>query len=107
MIQPGVCVVLSLHSPREKLWGVLISLEPAGVQVRGLDINAFDDWISAVSNGEYNIGLTHSFIPMWRLERISLDESLGEINSLAQLFAKRLGVTVLEYLGGPPNESVN
>ncbi|MGQ9897665.1 MAG: hypothetical protein ACUVR8_08950 [Acidobacteriota bacterium] len=107
MIRPGACVVLGLHSPREKLWGILTSLEPSGVHLRGLDINAFDDWLSAIANGESNIGLTHSFFPMWRVERILLDESLGEIHSMGQLFAKRIGMSVTDYLGFGVEESIS
>lgn len=107
MIQSGCFVVLSLHSPREKVWGILLSLDPSGAQIRGIDINAFDDWVSAIANEEYNIGLTHSFFPMWRVERVSLDESLGDIHSMAQIFAKRMGMTVNEYLGGPVDGPVS
>lgn len=31
MIRPGACVVVGLHSPREKLWGILTSIDPSGV----------------------------------------------------------------------------
>ena len=97
-IETGVCVVISLHSPREKAWGLLVSIDSAGVQIRGLDINTFDDWVGAISCGEHNIGLTYTFVPMWRLERISLDESLGDILSLEEQFAIRTGVSLSDYL---------
>jgi len=41
-LAPGVAVVLYLHTPREKLWGVLLSLEPAGIVIRGVDLAVFD-----------------------------------------------------------------
>jgi hypothetical protein len=107
MIRPGVCVILGLHSPREKLWGILTGIDPSGVHLRGIDINAFDDWLSAIVNGENNIGLTHSFFPMWRVERVLLDESVGEIHSLGQLFAKRIGMSVTDYLGIETEESIS
>ena len=40
----GTAVVIVLHTPREKCWGVLDELNQAGVFLRGLDLNAFDDW---------------------------------------------------------------
>jgi len=47
-IQRGAMVILVLHSPREKCWGVLDEISPAGVFLRGLDLNAFDSWLHAV-----------------------------------------------------------
>ncbi len=99
-IETNACVVVSLHSPREKIWGVLVSLDPSGVQVRGIDINTFDDWVGAIAYGERNIGLTYSFLPMWRLERISLDETIGDILSMEEQFSLRIGMSLFEYLGG-------
>ncbi|MBI4747591.1 MAG: hypothetical protein HY774_03840 [Acidobacteria bacterium] len=99
-ITSGSSVVLSLHSPREKIWGILVSIEQSGVQICGVDINTFDDWLNSVTNGESNIGLTNSFLPMWRVERISLDETVGDILSLEEQFALRVGITLTEYLKG-------
>ena len=47
----GTPVLLVLHTPREKCWGVLDEITAAGVFLRGLDLNAFDDWVSAVVHG--------------------------------------------------------
>src|SRR5207245_5256760 len=41
----GSPVVLYLEGPKEKIWGILLSLTPAGVVVRGLDLTVFDDWM--------------------------------------------------------------
>ncbi|HXG67562.1 MAG TPA: hypothetical protein VNO70_20840 [Blastocatellia bacterium] len=97
-IEPGATVVVYLHSPREKLWGVLKELNAAGVFMRGIDLNTFDDWTQMVARGERNIGLTHVFLPMWRVERVNLDETIDDIPSLADRFFERVGLTVNEYL---------
>jgi hypothetical protein len=94
-------IIAYLHSPREKLWGVLTDLNVAGVFLRGIDLNTFDDWTQMIIRGERNIGLTHLFIPMWRVERVALDESLDDIPSLAETFYARVGITIYEYLGIP------
>jgi hypothetical protein len=99
-IEPGCPVVVNLHSPREKVWGVLRELNAAGVFVRGIDLNTFDDWVQMIVRGERNMGLTHVFLPMWRVERVALDESVDEIPSLAAQFYTRVGLTVNEYLDG-------
>src|SRR5256885_8668979 len=98
-LMPGSPVIVNLHSPREKLWGVLDNLNAAGVFLRGIDLNTFDDWTQMIVRGERNIGLNHVFLPMWRVERVSLDETLDDIPSLADRFFQRVGITVHEYLG--------
>ena len=97
-IEPGAPVVLVLHTPREKCWGILDEINPAGVFLRGLDLNAFDDWMRAVAHNEPFIGLNDLFFPMWRIERIAKDEASGEIPSLAEQVEKRTGQSIEELL---------
>lgn len=105
-IEAGVAVVLVLHSPREKCWGVLGEISAAGVFLRGLDLNAFDDWVRALAHDEPFMGLTDLFFPMWRVERLTRDEPSGEIPSLSEQAEKRTGKTLGELIGseeGLPN----
>jgi hypothetical protein len=95
----GAAIVVNLHSPREKIWGILCELNPSGVYVRGIDLNTFDSWVQMIVRGERNMALTHVFLPMWRVERVSLDETIDEIPSMADMFYSRVGITVSEYLG--------
>ncbi len=87
-----------LHTPKEKCWGVLDEISAAGVFLRGLDLNAFDDWLAAVAHKEPFIGLTDLFFPMWRIERILRDETSGEIASLSEQVERRTGRKVNELL---------
>jgi hypothetical protein len=98
-LKAGSPVIIYLHSPREKIWGLLHELNAAGVFLRGIDLNAFDDWTQMIVRGERNIGLSHVFLPMWRIERVSLDETLDDLPSMADRFLQRVGITVNEYLG--------
>jgi hypothetical protein len=98
-IQRGAMVILVLHSPREKCWGLLDEISPAGVFLRGLDLNAFDSWVHAVVHDEPFIGLGDLFFPMWRVERISKDEAAGEMPSLSQQVERRTGRTIAELVG--------
>jgi len=92
-------VVVSLHSPKEKLWGELLAIHSAGVTLRGIDLNSFDDFVRQVRDPEGDrVGLPTVFFPMNRIERISLDESLGAIPSLADVFAQKTGTRLTEYL---------
>ena len=97
-IKTGNPVVLVLHTPKEKYWGVLDEISAAGVFLRGLDLNAFDDWIAAVLHKEPFIGLTDLFFPMVRIERISRDEAAGGIPSLYEQVERRTGQPVSELL---------
>lgn len=95
----GAVVVVSLHNPKERVWGQMMSLNPAGITVRAIDLNAFDDFIRQVKDVEEDpVGLPTIFYPMHRIERIALDEERGGIPSLAQTFERQVGQTLEEYL---------
>lgn len=97
-IERGDVVVVVLHTPREKSWGMLDEITPAGVFLRGLDLNSFDDWLRAVVHNEPFTGVSDLFFPMWRVERLSRDESSGGILSLCEQAEQRAGRTVAELL---------
>ena len=98
-LQPNSIILLSLHTPKEKIWGQLVSLHAAGVTVRGIDLNSFDDFIRQVldPDGE-RIGLSTLFFPMQRVERIALDERHGSIPSMAERFEQKVGRSLADYL---------
>src|SRR6185295_7649533 len=97
-IARGTAVVIVLHSPREKCWGVLDEINNAGVFLRGLDLNAFDDWVSAVVHGEPFMGFGDLFFPLWRVERIAKDEAAGGVPSLCEQVERRTGQTIEKLL---------
>ncbi len=94
----GSAVVIVLHSPREKCWGVLDEINQAGVFLRGLNLNAFDDWVSAVTHEEPFVGFGDLFFPLWRVERILRDESAGGVPSLSEQVERRTGQTIEKLL---------
>ena len=98
-ITPGAPIIVYLHTPREKIWGILGELNTVGVYLLGIDLNTFDDWTGMILRGERNIGLTRQFFPIWRIEKVALDEPLDDIPSLADKFYSRTGITIEEYLG--------
>jgi len=98
-MEPHSIVVVSLHNPKERLWGELISISNSGVTLRGMDLNSFDDFVSQVLHPEgERIGLPTLFFPMLRIERIALDEARGSIPSLAGMFEKKVGRSLTAYL---------
>ncbi len=92
-------VVVSLHTPKERVWGELLTLNPSGVTVRGIDLESFDDFVRQVLDPEgAQVGLPTLFFPMHRVERVALDEPRGNIPSLAQTFERKVGRSLQEYL---------
>jgi hypothetical protein len=98
-MDPNSIVVVSLHSPKEKIWGILRAINPSGITMRGIDINSFDHFISEINQLDAErVGLPTIFFPMTRVERISLDEPSGSIPSMAELFRRKTGRSLFDYL---------
>ncbi len=101
-MKPGSAVLLHLINPTEKFWGVLESLEPVGVVVRAINLSSFDDWMAQAARHEgrdQGLGLVTMFVPLFRVERVFLDEQVGEVESYRQRFRRRVGVSIEDYLG--------
>jgi hypothetical protein len=86
----GAVVLVTLNSPREKFWGAILELTPAGLSVRGIDLNSFDDFVGQIRGGE-PVMPGAVFFPMHRVERIELDLRNGPIPSLSDRFAAKTG----------------
>jgi hypothetical protein len=100
IIRPGSIVVVHLNNPTEKFWGVLQELAMTGVYMRGISLSSFDDWMAqAVRGKDQTLGLCAMFVPLFRVERVFLDEPVGEVESYRQRFSRRVGVPVESYLG--------
>jgi hypothetical protein len=99
MIRPGTLVIIHLVNPTEKFWGILQDLGMPGITLRGINLSSFDDWMAQAARKEdQTLGLSTMFVPLFRVERMYLDESVGEVESYRQRFARRVGVPVEKYL---------
>lgn len=97
--EPNALVIVNLVNPKEKFFGVLRSLSAAGVMIRGINMDSFDDWLrQIVRDEEPNLDLITMFFPLFRVERIFLDEPSGDIKSLAQQFEHVVGTSMRTYL---------
>lgn len=94
----GALVLLTLNAPREKFWGAVLDVNPAGISVRGVDLNSFDEVIGMIRAEEHVMAAT-VFFPLTRVERMELDLSNGAIPSLAERFAAKCGRSAAEFLG--------
>jgi hypothetical protein len=98
-MRPNSIVVVSLQSPREQFLGRLIDISVAGVTIRGIDLNAFEDWMTHIREHEENgVQPATTFFPLHRIEKITVDEALGSIPSLSETFLLKVGKTVTEHL---------
>ena len=102
---PGTAVVLHLGQPREQVFGVILSVDTSGVLIRGIAIGSVDDWLRqvAVEQGDPempqgHLGLTQTFFPMHRVERISFDEASHGLPSIAERFRDRLGRDLVDWV---------
>lgn len=102
----GSPVVLYLREPKEKIWGLLISISAPGIVVRGIDLAVFDDWMRQEARAaERLIGLVTSFYPIHRLERMERDETIGPLLSYADRFFDEVGKSALEASGFAPTDA--
>lgn len=103
-IETGQPIIIALQNPREKVWGILRDVNQAGVFVRGIDLNSFEDFVLSLVHNEPFYGLSEQFFPMWRIERITLDDADGDIPSMQAQFAQRTGAEFNEFTLRKPIE---
>jgi hypothetical protein len=100
MLKQDTIVIVHLVNPTEKFWGVLQDLDSSGLVLRGLSVTSFDDWMFQVARKEDQaLGLSTMFVPLFRIERIFLDEQIGEVESYRQRFQAQVGEPVERFIG--------
>ena len=100
--EPDALVIVNLVNPKEKFFGVLRALSSAGVTMRAINLDSFEDWIRQLAREdeeEPSIDLLTMFAPLFRVERIFLDEPSGAIRSYSQRFEEVVGRDIWDYLG--------
>lgn len=100
--EPASLIVVNLVNPKEKFFGVLRTLSPAGLTLRAINLDSFDDWIRQLARrDEEAIELVTMFVPLFRVERIFLDEPSGTMKSFGQRFEAAVGTSLPEFLELP------
>ena len=98
-IRAGDAVVVYLKEPRERIWGVLRSLDDAGVMVEGFELDSFDSWLGCVIEGSsWRSQIAVLFFPMARVQRVSLDRGDETAPSMAERFETRVGQSIERFL---------
>jgi hypothetical protein len=68
--------------------------------MRGINLDSFDDWVRELAHDEESdLDLITMFVPLFRVERIFLDEPSGEIRSYTQRFEEVVGTSLHQHLG--------
>jgi len=99
-MNPDTLLVAYLHSPKERIWGVLRSQDGSGLWLEGIDLHSFEDWARQVARKEDSgMGLSLVFYPMLRVEKLVVDRSVPGQPSLADSFQSIVGLQVETYLG--------
>ena len=99
-MESGQIILITLQNPREKFWGMLLSITPAGISVRGVDLQSLDDFTQLVKTGEPATA-SMVFFPMHLVQRVELDVSNSGFPSLAQQFTAKTGQDVLRLFAEP------
>ena len=88
---PGSVVIATLCNPREKFWGMILSLAAEGLSLSGAELASFEDLAVMVRDGEpFTPAVV--FFPMHRIERVELDLPDGDLPSLSQRFFAKTGL---------------
>lgn len=95
-IEAGDAVIAVLHSPREKLLGIVGEINAAGISLRSIDLGYFDDWCRSIAAAEEHLQMSDNFFPMWRLERMTRDEAAGDMPSMSEQFEARTGLRLTD-----------
>lgn len=107
-MESGTLIVVHLVHPKEKYWGLLRSLNSAGVTLRGIDVELFDDWARQMRNcAEADLGLATLFVPLHRVEKIFEDERIGSVWSYQERFHEIVGHNVRDFVGDASTAAPN
>lgn len=96
---PGSLVVAYLTEPNQRCVGVLQELDSTGLKLDGLELDAWEDWVSQWSKGDSGpLSPSLQFYPARRIERIDADRDSADLPSFARRFEQRTGRSLGEAM---------
>jgi hypothetical protein len=102
----GSMVIVTLGNPRDKFWGMVLTLAAEGLSMSGIELASFDDFVVMVKDGE-PFSPAVVFFPMHRIERIELDLPDGSLPSLSQRFSAKTGLDPAAILSSRTRNASN
>ncbi len=98
-MEAGTLVIVHLADPKEKYWGRLEDLGPAGLTVRGIEVALFDEWArEQLPGADKELGLARIFFPLHRVEKVFEDARVGSVLAYHERFRQMVGRDVREVL---------
>jgi len=106
-IRAGTAVVLQLGSPREQVFGIVLQLDTSGVLLRGISLSSVEDWLRQVPRPDdeaqaswagSDMGLSKTFCPMHRVEKVLFDEPHHGMPAIHERFEERSGRALEEFV---------
>ena len=88
----GDFVNLYTIDPIEKIWGRLIRISDAGVVVRGFDVKLIESFRYQFHKQEPEVYPQTTFWPMRRVQKVDLDEAIGDIPSVIASLKESTGL---------------
>jgi hypothetical protein len=76
-----------------------MSILPAGIAIRGIELTAFEDFLRQETRRETGLGLVTLFYPISRVERMELDETVGGLEGIADRFRRETGRSIQAAAG--------
>lgn len=105
-IVKNTVIMVYLVNPREKVWGLLIDLAPAGVWLRGMDLNSFDDWLRSLCLPvDQRLSPSIGFYPLARVEKILVEDAADGAGSLDARCLARTGRRLRDCILDATNET--
>jgi methylmalonyl-CoA/ethylmalonyl-CoA epimerase len=105
---PGTIGIAYLREPREVVFGVVRQLDPVGIAMEGLDVQAWESWVGQWARGNDGpVAPSLQFFPLARLEKILADADTPDLPSFTRRFEERTGRALAEAFGmaiEEPNE---
>ncbi len=99
-MKKGNIVVVNLQNPREKVLGLLLEINSAGITIRGIDVHSFTDWTNSFLNKDSEVSITPTtvFFPMHRVLSCYIDEDSGGVPSFSTQFKNKTSENLKDIL---------
>ncbi len=99
-MKKGSIVIVNLQNPKEKVLGVLLEINNAGITIRGIDVHSFNDWTNSFLNEKDDVSITPTtvFYPMHRVLSCYIDEDSGSVPSFSTQFKMKTSINLKDIL---------
>ena len=91
-------VNIHLVDPVERMWGRLLSLNEAGITLRGIDVRQIESFKYQWHQEEQHVFPQTVFFPLRRVQKIDQDEAMGSLPSIIEAVIQTSGMVESDIL---------